>query len=183
MTLNALAIADVKVFTPRVFSDDRGYFLETWGEAAFSKAGIAAHFVQDNHASSVKAGTVRGLHFQNPPHAQGKLVRVVRGSILDVAVDIRRASPTYGQHVSAVLTADNKKQIWVPIGFAHGYVTLEPGTEVVYKVTHGYAPTAEGGILWNDPALGIDWHLQGRAPVLSEKDLILKPLDGTAHGF
>ena len=183
MNLEALAIPDVKVFTPRVFSDSRGYFLETWSEAAYTRAGIPDRFVQDNHASSIKPGTVRGLHYQNPPHAQGKLVRAVRGSILDVAVDIRRASPTYGRHVCVVLSADNKKQIWVPPGFAHGYVTLEPDTEVVYKVTHGYAPAAEGGILWNDPALGIDWQLNGLSPLLSEKDLILKPLAETAHGF
>jgi dTDP-4-dehydrorhamnose 3,5-epimerase len=183
MNIEALAIADVKVLTPRVFSDDRGYFLETWSEAAFSRAGIPDQFVQDNHASSIKAGTVRGLHFQNPPHAQGKLVRAVRGSILDVAVDIRRSSATYGRHVSVVLSADNKKQIWVPPGFAHGYVTLEPDTEVVYKVSHGYAPAAEGGIIWNDPALGIDWQLNGQPPLLSGKDLILKPLAETQHGF
>ncbi len=183
MNIDALAIPDVKIFTPRVFSDERGYFLETWSAATFARAGITDLFVQDNHAASTKAGTLRGLHFQNPPDAQGKLVRVVRGSILDVAVDIRRASASYGRHVSAVLTADNKKQIWVPAGFAHGYVTLEPDTEVVYKVTAGYAPAAEGGVLWNDPALGIDWHLEGRPPVLSEKDLILKPLAETQHGF
>ncbi len=183
MTIEPLAIPDVKIITPRVFSDARGYFLETWSEAAFTRAGIPDHFVQDNHASSIKPGTVRGLHYQNPPHAQGKLVRVVRGSILDVAVDIRRASYTYGLHVSVVLSADNKQQIWVPVGFAHGYVTLEPDTEVVYKVTDGYAPTAEGGILWNDPALAIDWQLAGLSPLLSDKDVILKPLAETQHGF
>ncbi len=183
MLVEALPIPDVKVITPRVFADARGYFLETWSEAAFARAGIAELFVQDNHAASIKAGTVRGLHFQNPPHAQGKLVRTISGSILDVAVDIRSGTPTYGQHVSVILTAANMKQIWVPPGFAHGYVTLEPNTEVIYRVTHGYAPASEGGIVWNDAALGIDWQLEGLTPLLSEKDLILRPLAETRHGF
>jgi len=183
MQIDVLAIHDVKLFTPRIFSDERGYFFEAWSEAAFTRSGISDHFVQDNQVFSRKPGTVRGLHFQNPPHAQGKLVRTLRGSILDVAVDIRRGSATYGRYVSAILSANNKKQIWVPTGFAHGYVTLEPDTEVAYKVTHGYAPAAEGGILWNDPALAIDWQLEGLTPVLSGKDLILRPLAETHYGF
>lgn len=183
MHIEALAIPDVKVLTPRVFADERGYFCETWSTAAFARAGLPDSFVQDNHAASNKAGTLRGLHFQKNPHAQGKLVRVVRGSILDVAVDIRRRSPTYGMYVSALLSAENKKQIWVPAGFAHGYVTLEPDTEALYKVTHGYAQASEGGIIWNDPALAIDWQLNGLVPVLSDKDKVLLPLAETDHGF
>lgn len=183
MIIEDLAIDGVKILTPRLYSDDRGYFCETWSAAAFARAGLPENFVQDNHAASIKAGTVRGLHYQKAPHAQGKLVRAVRGSIIDVAVDLRRASPTYGQHVAVMLSADNKKQMWVPAGFAHGYATLEANTDVIYKVTHGYAPGTEGGILWNDPALGIDWQLAGLTPVLSDKDVRLLPLAETDHGL
>jgi dTDP-4-dehydrorhamnose 3,5-epimerase len=170
MQIEQLAIADVKIITPRRFQDDRGFFSETWNARAFREAGIAAGFVQDNHAYSVDKGVVRGLHYQLPPSAQGKLVRVTKGSILDVAVDIRRGSPTFGRHVSAVLSAENWRQIWVPEGFAHGYVTLEPHTEVVYKVTELYAPALDRGILWSDPALGIDWGLAHGDAILSDKD-------------
>ncbi|MEQ1578558.1 MAG: dTDP-4-dehydrorhamnose 3,5-epimerase [Hyphomicrobium sp.] len=183
MHIEPLAIHCVKILTPQLYADERGYFCETWSAAAFARAGLPDHFVQDNHASSIKAGTVRGLHYQKNPHAQGKLVRVVRGSIIDVAVDLRRSSPSYGQHVSVLLSADNKRQMWVPPGFAHGYATLDPNTDVIYKVTHGYAPGTEGGILWNDPALAIDWQLNGLIPVLSEKDKRLLPLAQTDHGF
>jgi dTDP-4-dehydrorhamnose 3,5-epimerase len=160
----------VKIITPRRFQDDRGFFSETWNVRAFREAGLEADFVQDNHAYSVEKGVVRGLHYQLPPSAQGKLVRVTKGAILDVAVDIRRASPTFGHHVSAVLSAENWRQIWVPVGFAHGYVTLEPHTEVVYKVTNLYAPALDRGIMWSDPALGIDWGLTDTEAILSEKD-------------
>ncbi len=170
MQIEPLAIADVKIITPRRFQDDRGFFSETWNARAFREAGIEAEFVQDNHAYSVEKGVVRGLHYQLPPSAQGKLVRVTKGAILDVAVDIRRASPTFGHHVSAVLSAENWRQIWVPVGFAHGYVTLEPHTEVVYKVTNLYAPALDRGIMWSDPALGIDWGLTDTEAILSEKD-------------
>jgi dTDP-4-dehydrorhamnose 3,5-epimerase len=170
MQIEPLAIADVKIITPRRFQDDRGFFSETWNARAFREAGIEADFVQDNHAYSVEKGVVRGLHYQLPPSAQGKLVRVTKGAILDVAVDIRRASPTFGHHVSAVLSAENWRQIWVPVGFAHGYVTLEPHTEVVYKVTNLYAPALDRGIMWSDPALGIDWGLTDTEAILSEKD-------------
>lgn len=182
MIIEDSAIAGVKILTPRIFADERGYFCETWSASAFANAGLPDAFAQDNHAYSALAGTVRGLHFQKAPHAQGKLVRVVHGSILDVAVDLRSGSPTYGRHVSAVLTAGNNKQMWVPEGFAHGYATLEPDTSVIYKVTRGYAPGTEGGILWNDPALAIDWMLKG-SPVLSDKDTQLLPLAQTTHGF
>lgn len=170
MQIEPLAIADVKIITPRRFQDDRGFFSETWNARAFREAGLEADFVQDNHAYSVEKGVVRGLHYQLPPSAQGKLVRVTKGAILDVAVDIRRASPTFGHHVSAVLSAENWRQIWVPVGFAHGYVTLEPHTEVVYKVTNLYAPALDRGIMWSDPALGIDWGLTDTEAILSEKD-------------
>jgi len=135
MQVEPLSIADVKLITPRRFQDDRGFFSETWSARVWEDAGLEANFVQDNHAYSVAKGVVRGLHFQLQPAAQGKLVRVTRGAILDVAVDIRRGSSTFGRHVSAVLSADNWAQLWVPEGFAHGYITLQPETEVVYKVT------------------------------------------------
>lgn len=170
MQVETLAIPDVKILTPRRFTDPRGYFCETFSDATWRKAGLQASFVQDNHVHSKMKGVVRGLHYQLPPAAQGKLVRVTRGSILDVAVDIRRASPTFGKHVSAVLSAEDGHQIWVPAGFAHGYVTLEDDTEVFYKVTELYAPLSERGIRWNDPALGIDWHVQESDALLSEKD-------------
>lgn len=180
MHVEGLAIPDVKLLTPRVFRDERGYFSETWNEQALARAGIAARFVQDNHAYSAAKGTVRALHFQRPPMAQDKLVRVVRGAVLDVAVDLRRASPTFGRHVSAVLSAENWRQIWVPKGFAHGYVTLEPDCEVIYKVTEYYSPAHDAGILWDDPALGIAWGVARDTAVLSEKDRklpLLKDLD------
>jgi dTDP-4-dehydrorhamnose 3,5-epimerase len=165
-----LAIADVKLITLRKFGDARGFFSETWNEKTFSDAGIGGHFVQDNHAFSAVKGTLRGLHFQLPPMAQDKLVRVTRGSILDVAVDIRRSSPTFGKHVSAVVSAENWTQIWVPKGFAHGYCTLEPDTEVIYKVTNLYSPVHDRGIRWDDPALGIAWPVAAMSVQLSDKD-------------
>ncbi len=137
---------------------------------AFISANIDIDFVQDNHTYSAEKGTLRGLHFQIPPFAQDKLVRVVRGSILDVAVDLRTGSPTYGQSVSAVISADKWNQIFVPVGFAHGLVTLEPNTEVLYKVSNYYSPEHDKGLLWCDPALGIDWGLRSTIPILSEKD-------------
>jgi dTDP-4-dehydrorhamnose 3,5-epimerase len=183
MQIEPLAIADVKIITPRRFQDDRGFFSETWNARAFREAGLDADFVQDNHAYSVEKGVVRGLHYQLPPSAQGKLVRVTKGAILDVAVDIRRTSPTFGHHVSAVLSAENWRQIWVPVGFAHGYVTLEPHTEVVYKVTNLYAPALDRGILWSDPALAIDWGLTDSEAILSEKDRRQPRLDEATDLF
>jgi dTDP-4-dehydrorhamnose 3,5-epimerase len=173
MKAEPLAIPEVVLIETRTFADDRGSFSETWNRRAFRDAGIDAEFVQDNHAKSASAGTVRGLHYQAPPHAQGKLVRVVRGAIFDVAVDIRKGSPTYGQWVGATLSAENTHQLWVPAGFAHGYATLEDETEVLYKVTGFYAPECEGGILWNDPDLAIDWPVDTTSALLSEKDLKL----------
>jgi len=143
--------------TTRRFADSRGFFSETYNARAFAEAGIRSAFVQDNHSLSRERGTVRGLHFQAPPRAQEKLVRVVRGRILDVVVDLRKGSPTYGKHARAEIGAQDGGQFYVPAGFAHGFCTLEPDTEVLYKVTDFWAPECEGGVLWNDPALGISW--------------------------
>jgi dTDP-4-dehydrorhamnose 3,5-epimerase len=170
MRVESTAIAEVKMIVPRIFRDDRGFFSETWNAALFAQNGFDATFVQDNHALSRDKGTLRGLHFQLAPAAQDKLIRVAKGSILDVAVDIRRASPTYGKHVAVVLSADNWMQLWVPKGFAHGYCTLEPDTEVIYKVTAPYAPELDRGIAFDDPALGIRWPVTREQAVLSEKD-------------
>ena len=170
MKIERLAIPDVILIAPRKFADARGFFSETWNERALSDAGIAARFVQDNHAASTAKGTVRGLHFQLPPMAQDKLVRVTRGAVLDVAVDIRRGSPTFGQHVAAVLSAENWAQLWVPKGFAHGYCTLQADTEVIYKVTDYYSPAHDRGIQWDDPALGIAWPVTSANALLSDKD-------------
>jgi dTDP-4-dehydrorhamnose 3,5-epimerase len=163
-------IPAVKILVPKRFGDSRGWFSETWNRRTLAAAGIDLDFVQDNHSLSVPAGTVRGLHFQAPPFAQDKLVRVLRGAILDVAVDLRRASPTYGRHVSVRLDAAEGMQLLVPAGFAHGFVTTEPGTEVFYKVTGYYSPEHDRGILWNDPDLGIDWGIDPDRVSLSDKD-------------
>jgi dTDP-4-dehydrorhamnose 3,5-epimerase len=176
MEVIGLEIDAVKLVRPRRFADSRGYFVETWHRERFAASGVHADFVQDNASFSRLPGTIRGLHFQRPPAAQAKLVRVARGAVLDVAVDLRRASSSFGRYVSATLTSDGGEQLFVPIGFAHGFCTLEPDTEVVYKVSTFYAPEQDGGILWNDPAIGIDWPLGGNAPVLSEKDAKLPRL-------
>lgn len=165
-----LEIDDVILVEPKRFGDHRGFFSETFHAERYAEAGIAGPFVQDNHSLSREVGVLRGLHYQTEPSAQGKLVRCTAGRILDVAVDIRHGSPTYGKWVSAELTADNGHQLWVPVGFAHGFVTLEPDTEVQYKVTGYYDPKADGGLAWDDPAIGVDWGLGDRAPVLSDKD-------------
>lgn len=183
MKVEALAIAGVSVIHAKVFDDARGGFCETWNRRSFAEAGVTGEFVQDNHVWSSAKGTLRGLHFQAPPHAQGKLVRVVKGAIFDVAVDLRRGSANFGRHVSTIITAADARQIWVPVGFAHGYVTLEPDTEVIYKVTDYYAPGAEGGVLWNDPALDIAWPIEPGAAVLSEKDKILPLFADLASPF
>lgn len=170
MQVTPLSIADVKLVVPQIHRDARGFFSETWSRRGLEAAGIASEFVQDNHSLSTEAGTLRGLHFQMPPHAQGKLLRVARGSVFDVAVDIRVGSPTYGQHVSAILSAENWTQIWIPAGFAHGYCTLEPDTEVIYKVTDYYAPECDRGLKWDDPDLGIRWPVDPGQVRLSDKD-------------
>ena len=170
MLVEPLAISDVKLITPRIFRDARGFFSETYNAPALAEVGIRAAFVQDNHSLSRRRGVVRGLHFQISPKAQGKLVRVSRGAILDVAVDIRHGSPTFGQHVTATLSAENWSQLWVPVGFAHGFCTLEPDTEVIYKVDAPYDPTLERGIRWDDPTLAIHWPVDMHEAVLSDKD-------------
>jgi dTDP-4-dehydrorhamnose 3,5-epimerase len=168
--IESLGIPDVKILTPKRFGDARGFFSETYNKAALAEHGIALDFIQDNHSMSQPVGVLRGLHFQTPPFAQDKLVRVVRGRIYDVAVDIRSGSPTYGKWVGAEISAEAWNQILVPVGFAHGFVTLEPDTEVIYKVTGPYAPDHDKGLAWNDPAIGIDWPLNGVEPTLSDKD-------------
>jgi dTDP-4-dehydrorhamnose 3,5-epimerase len=170
MTITELAIPDVKILEPKKHGDHRGFFSEVFNTRLLKDAGLCCDFVQDNHSLSAEKGVVRGLHYQLAPMAQDKLVRVIRGGILDVAVDIRRGSPTFGQHVSAIITAENWKQILVPIGFAHGFVTLEPNTEVVYKVTNYYSPQHDRGLRWNDPDLGIDWGIKATSAILSHKD-------------
>lgn len=170
MDVIALDIPEVKIITPRRFSDDRGFFSETYNARAFKAAGVEVDFVQDNHSYSARKGTVRGLHFQAPPHAQSKLVRVLRGSIIDVAVDARKASPTFGKWVKAELSAENGKQIFVPKGFLHGFLTLEPDTEVAYKVDAFYDGASDGSVKWNDPDLAIDWGVGDHEASLSEKD-------------
>ena len=160
----------VLVITPDKFGDERGFFSETYNRAALAEHGVHAEFTQDNHSFSATPGTVRGLHFQAPPFAQTKLVRVSRGAVLDVAVDIRRGSPTYGQHFALELSAENWTQLLVPVGFAHGFCTIEPDTEVLYKVDARYAPEAEGGVRWDDPALGIAWPEVAGAVVASRDE-------------
>lgn len=164
-------IPDVKIIEPPKFGDDRGFFSEVFNRRALAEAGVDFDPVQDNHSLSATVGTVRGLHFQGPPSAQAKLVRAGRGSILDVAVDIRQGSPTYGRHVAVELSASNWRQLFVPKGFAHGFCTLEPDTEVLYKVDAYYDPAVDFGVAWDDPALGIEWGVTPANAVLSGKDL------------
>ncbi len=181
MKIESLAIADVKLITPLKFGDERGFFSETWKERALSDAGVSVHFVQDNHVFSAAKNTVRGLHFQIEPMAQGKLIRVTRGAVLDVVVDVRHSSPTFGRHVTAVLSSANWAQLWVPKGFAHGYCTLEPDTEVIYKVTQYYSPQYDKGILWDDPALSIPWPVTREKAHLSDKDKMQPTLASAMH--
>ncbi|AGZ34138.1 MAG: dTDP-4-dehydrorhamnose 3,5-epimerase [Pseudomonas sp.] len=171
----ALAIPEVVLFTPKVFGDERGFFYESFNARVFLEAtGLQADFVQDNHSKSVR-GVLRGLHYQLPPHAQGKLVRVVQGEVFDVAVDIRRSSPTFGKWVGTVLSAQNNQQLWIPPGFAHGFITLSETAEFLYKTTGFYSVQSERCIAWNDPLIAIDWPIDG-VPALSAKDQIGKAL-------
>ncbi|MGB0952344.1 MAG: dTDP-4-dehydrorhamnose 3,5-epimerase [Planctomycetota bacterium] len=172
MNVEKTALEGVLILEPRVFGDDRGFFLESWNRNTFLEAtGTTPDFVQDNHSSSSK-GVLRGLHLQLPPHAQGKLVRVVNGAVFDVAVDINPASPTYRQWVGVELTAENKKQLWIPAGYAHGFLTLSDTAEMLYKATDYYAPECERCLMWNDPEVAVAWPLEaGQKPSLSAKDL------------
>ncbi|RLA85081.1 MAG: dTDP-4-dehydrorhamnose 3,5-epimerase [Deltaproteobacteria bacterium] len=162
-----LEIPEVVLIEPVVFSDERGFFMEVYKYSEFSAFGITERFLQDNHSRSVK-GVLRGLHYQNPPRAQGKLVRVLQGEIFDVAVDIRRGSPTYGKWVGVRLSSENRFMLYIPPGFAHGFCVLSDYAEVHYKVTDEYSPEHEAGIIWNDPEIGIDWPVE--SPILSERD-------------
>jgi dTDP-4-dehydrorhamnose 3,5-epimerase len=181
--IRPLNIAEVKLLIPKIHRDARGFLSETYSRRGLESAGIASDFVQDNHSVSVEAGTVRGLHFQVHPHAQGKLVRVSQGSIYDVAVDIRVGSPTFGQHAGAVLSAENWMQMWIPAGFAHGFCTLEPDTAVIYKVTAYYAPECDRGLKWDDAALGIEWPVEHDKVRLSDKDRAHPVLKDMAPAF
>lgn len=169
MKVTDTKIPDVKIIEPNVFEDERGFFFESFNHTKFENAiGYSVSFVQDNHSKSSK-GILRGLHYQLPPHAQGKLVRVVQGEVFDVAVDIRKSSPTYGQWVGAILTSDNKRQLWIPKGFAHGFVTVSDTAEFLYKTTDYYAPEYERSIRWDDRSIGVDWP-ENQLPIVSEKD-------------
>ena len=169
MELVKTSIDGLLIIRPDVFKDERGYFFESYNKERFAKAGLNMDFVQDNESKSDK-GVLRGLHFQKPPYAQGKLVRVIKGSVMDVAVDLRKGSPTYGKWESVVLTEENKLQFWIPEGFAHGFVALEDNTIFNYKCTNVYNKESEGSILWNDPDINISWNIDN--PILSEKDKI-----------
>jgi dTDP-4-dehydrorhamnose 3,5-epimerase len=168
--VEATTLPEVKILTPSVFTDQRGFFSEVYNRDDFAAAGITLDFVQDNVSLSLNTGTVRGLHFQIPPLAQAKLIRVVRGRILDVAVDLRRRSPTYGQHVAVELSNEDRRQLFIPVGFAHGFCTLEPNTEVHYKVSAPYSAAHDRGLAWDDPSLAIAWPVATESAVLSDKD-------------
>jgi dTDP-4-dehydrorhamnose 3,5-epimerase len=183
LTVKELAIPGIKVINTRKFEDSRGFFSETYSRKTFNDAGVNLEFVQDNHALSKTAGTLRGLHYQGHPFAQDKLVRVVSGRILDVVVDIRRSSPTFGRWLSVEISADEWNQILVPIGFAHGLCTLEPNTQVLYKVTNYYSAAHDFGIRWNDPDLNIRWPFSAEQVELSEKDKNQPLFKDVVHWF
>jgi len=168
MQFTQTKLEGVWLVKPQVFQDERGFFLESYSQKKFQEQGIEANFVQDNHSKSVKKGVLRGLHFQNPPFAQAKLVRVVKGSVYDVVLDLRKNSPTFGQWEGFTLSAENFNMLYIPKGFAHGFCTLEDNTEFLYKTDEFYAPESEGGIVWNDPDLKIDWPVEN--PILNERD-------------
>lgn len=175
-------LPEVLLVEPRVFGDARGFFVESWNEQVFNAAtGNSLRFVQDNHSRSSR-GVLRGLHFQLPPHAQGKLVRVVSGAVFDVAVDMRRSSPNFGRWEGVELSAENQRQLWIPPGFAHGFLVLSEFADFLYKTTDLYAPQSEGAVRWDDPTIGIEWPLAGATPLLAEKDKVA-PLLGDAKAF
>ncbi len=179
-TFEKQAIEDVVLVTPTVFGDERGFFMEEYTRSEFVEAGITTNFISMNHSKSAK-GVLRGLHFQKPPHTQAKLVRCIAGEIFDVAVDLRKKSPTYGQWVSAVLSAENKKMLYIPEGFAHGILTLSDNTEIIYLQGAEYDVASEGGLKWDDPTVAVEWPLNGE-PVLSAKDQILPLLENVDFG-
>ena len=183
MEIEQTRLPGVAILTPRRFGDNRGFFAETWNRARMEEAGIDLDFVQDNHSVSAQAGTLRGLHYQSPPHAQAKLVRCGRGALYDVAVDIRHGSPTFGHWVGVDLTAENGRQLLIPAGFLHGFVTRVPDTEIVYKCSDYYAPECDGAVRWDDPGIGIDWALGETDPILSDKDAAAPTLAETAPHF
>ncbi len=183
LDIRALAIPEVKLIVPRRFADARGHFVETWNRKVWTAAGLDAAFVQDNQSLSAQTGTVRGLHFQRPPHAQAKLVSVLKGKIFDVAVDLRKASPTFGRHVTVELDADTGAELFVPQGFAHGFCTLAPDTLVAYKVDAHYAPESDAGIFWADERLGIAWPVAQDRAHLSPKDAALPRLKDIESPF
>ena len=170
MLVENTALDGVLVITPKRFGDDRGFFSEVWNRHALAEAGVDIDFVQDNHSFSAAQGTVRGLHFQRPPHAQDKLVRCGAGAFLDVAIDIRTGSPTYGKSVAVELSAENGKQLLIPKGFLHGFVTLVPNTEILYKCSDIYAPDCDGAVYFDSPEFGIDWRIAPERAILSDKD-------------
>ena len=172
-------IPEVIIIEPRVFEDNRGFFMETWEARKFAEAGIDTDFVQDNHSKSIR-GTLRGLHYQIK-HPQGKLVRVVVGEVFDVAVDIRKSSPTFGKWVGIILSSENKRQVWIPPGFAHGFVVLSNEADVYYKTTEFYSPKNDAGIIWNDKDLNIEWPVE--SPILSEKDSNLPSFKEARNNF
>ena len=176
LELRSLAIPDVKVIRPDRFSDARGYFSETFQRSAFAEKGILHDFIQDNQSSSDWIGTVRGLHFQRPPFAQAKLIRVLSGAILDIAVDLRRSSPNFGKHISIQLDSEGGEQVFIPKGFAHGFCTLQPKTVILYKVDQVYAPSHDGGVYWADPRLAIEWPVTPSEAHVSPKDQTLPTL-------
>ncbi|WP_420328210.1 dTDP-4-dehydrorhamnose 3,5-epimerase [Mameliella sp.] len=182
LDVQATALPGVLILTPRRFGDARGFFSESWNRKRMAEHGIEIDFVQDNHSLSAEPGTLRGLHYQGPPHAQAKLVRCGRGRLFDVAVDIRVGSPTYGNWLGVELSAENGKQMLVPKGFLHGFVTRDPDTEVLYKCSDYYAPDSEGTVRFDDPTIGIDWGLEG-PPILSEKDAKAPPLAEISSPF
>ncbi|MDU8943264.1 dTDP-4-dehydrorhamnose 3,5-epimerase [Ovoidimarina sediminis] len=183
MKVTPTDLAGLLILEPRRFADTRGFFSEVWNEQTMAEAGLSESFVQDNQSLSAKAGTVRGLHYQAPPHGQGKLVRCGRGVIWDVAVDARRGSPTYGQWTGVELSAENGLQLFIPVGFLHGFSTMTDDAEILYKCTTQYAPEADGAVRFDSAALGIDWKLGGREPLLSDKDLNAPDFDAWDSPF
>lgn len=180
MEIKPAGLDGLLLITPRIFSDSRGYFYESYNEETFSRNNLDMKFMQDNESCSSKH-VLRGLHYQHPPFEQGKLVRVLQGSVLDIMVDIRRNSPTYGKYEKVVLSAANKLMLWIPPGFAHGFLSLENDTVFLYKCTHTYHKESESGIIWNDPDLAIDWGVDN--PLVSEKDLELPPFSAIDTRF